>query len=394
MVSAGRKSSFAFLGRGSPRRKSPSRRERSPARHRSSGLARSPVRDKPSSRTRSPKHAKAAESRSPVREKPSSRQEASKHLNFPGREKPSSRTRSPRRKGSASPVRRSPSPRTKRLRRTEAEKETVKVNERDSGRTAKHADMPVRQKPSSLTRSPKRTNSTSPVSPSPSPRTKRLTRASAENEAIKLSERDHGRKHGKGSNRDIHKESNSGREPVERRDRKGGRDAVDNGSSRSRQKRSTSPSDRNNRSRHDTRTHDEVVNDPERGESRNGDKDSVAKMAAAEEELQAKEKQKPSFELSGKLAEETNRFRGVTLLFTEPPDARKPDIRWRLYNAALRREGLVGVLSRPAVNEFDKAISTENRIEPQRYYELFEKDTIKFGNSSREYVLLHENSND
>lgn len=22
---------------------------------------------------------------------------------------------------------------------------------------------------------------------------------------------------------------------------------------------------------------------------------------------------------------------GVTLLFTEPPDARKPDIRWRLY---------------------------------------------------------------
>ncbi|KAL5972727.1 hypothetical protein ACLOJK_039532 [Asimina triloba] len=27
----------------------------------------------------------------------------------------------------------------------------------------------------------------------------------------------------------------------------------------------------------------------------------------------------------------------------------------------------------------------DNRIEPQRYYELFEKDTIKFGNSSREY---------
>ncbi|KAK3032932.1 hypothetical protein RJ639_036103 [Escallonia herrerae] len=317
-------------GRGSPHRKSPSRRERSPARHRSSGSARSPGRDKPSSRTRSPIHAKAAESRSPVREKPSSRQEASKHVNFPGREKPSSRTRSPRSKDSASPVRRSPSPRTKRLRRAEAEKEAVKVNERDSGRTAKHADMPVRQKPSSLTRSPKRTNSTSPVSRSPSPRTKRLRGASAENEAIKLSERDHGRKHVKGSNRDIQKESNSGREPVDRRERRGGRDAVDNGSFRSRQKQSTSPSDRNNRSRHDTRTHDEV-NDPERGESRNGDKDSVAKMAAAEEELQAKEKQKPSFELSGKLAEETNRFRGVTLLFTEPPDARKPDIRWRLY---------------------------------------------------------------
>lgn len=31
-------------------------------------------------------------------------------------------------------------------------------------------------------------------------------------------------------------------------------------------------------------------------------------------------------------------------------------------------------------------------IEPQRYYELVEKDTNRFGNSSREYVLLHENS--
>ncbi|KAL6135283.1 hypothetical protein ACLB2K_067511 [Fragaria x ananassa] len=33
-------------------------------------------------------------------------------------------------------------------------------------------------------------------------------------------------------------------------------------------------------------------------------------------------------------------------------------------------------------------------IEPRRYYELVEKDMIKFGNSSREYVLLHENSVD
>ncbi|CAL5440275.1 unnamed protein product [Camellia sinensis] len=64
---------------------------------------------------------------------------------------------------------------------------------------------------------------------------------------------------------------------------------------------------------------------------RNGDDDSVAKMKAAEDALQEKEKQKPSFELSGKLASETNRVRGVTLLFNEPSDARKPDIRWRLY---------------------------------------------------------------
>ena len=30
------------------------------------------------------------------------------------------------------------------------------------------------------------------------------------------------------------------------------------------------------------------------------------------------------------------------------------------------------------------------RIEAQRYYELLEKDMLKFGNSSREYVLLKE----
>ena len=34
------------------------------------------------------------------------------------------------------------------------------------------------------------------------------------------------------------------------------------------------------------------------------------------------------------------------------------------------------------------------RIDAQRYYELREKDMLKFGYSSREYVLLHEQSQD
>ena len=34
------------------------------------------------------------------------------------------------------------------------------------------------------------------------------------------------------------------------------------------------------------------------------------------------------------------------------------------------------------------------KIEPQRYVELREKDMLKFGFSSREYILLHENSDD
>ena len=32
------------------------------------------------------------------------------------------------------------------------------------------------------------------------------------------------------------------------------------------------------------------------------------------------------------------------------------------------------------------------KIDPQRYVELREKDVVKFGYSSREYVLLHDNS--
>jgi smad nuclear-interacting protein 1 len=40
---------------------------------------------------------------------------------------------------------------------------------------------------------------------------------------------------------------------------------------------------------------------------------------------------------------------------------------------------------------FGRPYKTE-RLEPQRYYELLEKDTVKFGTSSREYVLLNEDS--
>ncbi|KAJ4821877.1 hypothetical protein Tsubulata_026847 [Turnera subulata] len=193
---------------------------------------------------------------------------------------------------------------------------------------------------------------------------------------------------------------------------------------------------------------------------------------AAEDALEANQKQKPSFELSGKLAAETNRFRevlydtcsvsyqdlfqvlneihrafkycwlmfdlaivceSITLLFNEPPDARKPDIRWRLYvfkggdflNEPLYihrqscylfgRERRVADIptdhpscsKQHAVIQFrqveeelpdgttlkqvkpyimdlgstNKTYVNDNPIEPQRYYELLEKDTIKFGNS-------------
>lgn len=44
------------------------------------------------------------------------------------------------------------------------------------------------------------------------------------------------------------------------------------------------------------------------------------------------------------------------------------------------------------LNSSNGTYLNNQRIDPQRYVELREKDVLKFGYSSREYVLLHENS--
>lgn len=322
---------------------------------------------------------------------------------------------------------------------------------------------PVRERHASRTKSPKREKSSSPVSRSPSPRTKRLRRAHVEREAEKVSEREltshekgcvkskHERNHrDKGVENEVVKDR---RERRSERERERERDVADTGSFRSRQRRSMSPSDRHrHRTRHHSRSPPPASNSRVRVEDanlreadhRDVANDSLSKMKATEEELATKQKQQPSFELSGKLAAETNRVRGITLLFHEPPDARKPDVRWRLYvfkngevlneplyvhrqscylfgrerrvadiptdhpscskqHAVLqfrqvekeKPDGMMSKQTRPYLMDLgstNKTFINENPIEPQRYYELFEKDTIKFGNSSREYVLLHENS--
>ncbi|XP_031250024.1 FHA domain-containing protein DDL [Pistacia vera] len=357
------------------------------------------------------------------------------------------------RERSRSPVSRSPSPHTKRLRRAQVERDADKVTEKEHERNHGRANDKERR---------------SSISQSPSPRTKRLRRAQAEKEATKVTEREREKNHGRTSDKSTHRERGSDRETVserkdkrgfdrdiesERKERTSGRDEVSSRSTRTRHERSTSPLAEPRRSRHRSRsphsadgarTRHEGTNS--RGaEHRNDDDDSVAKMKAAEETLEAKNKvQKPSFELSGKLAAETNRLRGVTLLFNEPPDARKPNVRWRLYvfkagevlkeplyihrqtcylfgrerrvadiptdhpscskqHAVIQyrqveKENPDGTSSKQVkpylmdLGSTNKTYLNENPIEPQRYYELFEKDTIKFGNSSREYVLLHENS--
>ncbi|XP_054079493.1 smad nuclear-interacting protein 1 isoform X1 [Rissa tridactyla] len=175
-----------------------------------------------------------------------------------------------------------------------------------------------------------------------------------------------------------------------------------------------------------------VDQNPELGQSDNKPKEKAAVN-----------KEKPSFELSGALLEDTNTFRGVVIKYSEPPEARIPKKRWRLYpfkndeflpvmyihrqSAYLlgrhrriadipidhpscskqhavfqyrlveytRADGTVGRRVRPYIIDLGSGNGTflnNQRIEPQRYYELKEKDVLKFGFSSREYVLLHESS--
>ncbi|XP_046627026.1 FHA domain-containing protein DDL [Neodiprion virginianus] len=157
------------------------------------------------------------------------------------------------------------------------------------------------------------------------------------------------------------------------------------------------------------------------------------------------EKEKPNFEPSGKLTEDANTVNGVVIKYTEPMEARKPKRRWRLYpfkgekalptlyvhrqsaylmgrdrkvadipldhpscskqHAALqfrlvsfqREDGGEGKRVRPYLIDLESANGThvnDIKLEPKRYHELLERDVLRFGFSSREYVLLHEQSKD
>ncbi|KAL4852743.1 Serine/threonine-protein phosphatase 4 regulatory subunit 3 [Chlorella vulgaris] len=160
-----------------------------------------------------------------------------------------------------------------------------------------------------------------------------------------------------------------------------------------------------------------------------------------EEELPDKEVE-PEFGLSGALAAETNKVNGVVLVHQEPPEARKPTARWRLYvfkngeqlpeplhihrnscylfgrerrvadiptdhpscskqHAILQyrmtekegKDGMMKAAVRPYLMDLGSTNGTflnSERLEPERYYELLETDMLKFGNSSREYVLVKE----
>lgn len=166
------------------------------------------------------------------------------------------------------------------------------------------------------------------------------------------------------------------------------------------------------------------------------------KQEKPEEKEDEVEKEKPNLGLSGALTEDTNTYKGVVIKYNEPPEARQPKRRWRLYpfkgteslkilhlhrqsayllgrqrriadipidhpscskqHAVLqfrcvvkKVDGVTKKMVRPYVIDLGSGNGTylnNAKIDPQRYYELKEQDVLKFGFSSREYVLLHAKS--
>ncbi|CCJ31205.1 unnamed protein product [Pneumocystis jirovecii] len=151
------------------------------------------------------------------------------------------------------------------------------------------------------------------------------------------------------------------------------------------------------------------------------------------------EPEKPNFKLSGKLAAESNNINEVPLKYHEPIEAHKPDKLWQLYVFKndeqidifniyqkscylLGRDRIVADIpidhpscsKQHAVIQF-RQIRSKNtilieeikpyiidlnstngtflnneRIIHSHYIELKPKDMIKFADSTREYILLHE----
>ncbi|KAG8588332.1 hypothetical protein GDO81_005952 [Engystomops pustulosus] len=221
---------------------------------------------------------------------------------------------------------------------------------------------------------------------------------------------------------------------------------------RNRQRDQTDRS-RYNLSRHREREHEEnnlreqraerEFHNDRRRERRQRQEQEEEEQPHVDEPDSSTKKEAPNFELSGALLEDTNTFRGVVIKYSEPPEARTPKKRWRLYpfkndealpvmyihrqsayllgrqrriadipidhpscskqHAVLqyrmveftRTDGTIGRRVRPYIIDLGSGNGTylnNQRIEPQRYYELKEKDVLKFGFSSREYVVLHESS--
>ena len=110
------------------------------------------------------------------------------------------------------------------------------------------------------------------------------------------------------------------------------------------------------------------------------------------------EKPLPHISLSKQSAFLLGRDRKVVDLPIDHPSCSKQHavIQFRFVEHE-RPDGTMGKRVRPYLIDLESSNGTylnNNQIETRRFYELFEKDVIKFGYSSREYVLLTEDSKD
>ncbi|KAI8089320.1 SMAD/FHA domain-containing protein, partial [Halteromyces radiatus] len=154
-----------------------------------------------------------------------------------------------------------------------------------------------------------------------------------------------------------------------------------------------------------------------------------------EKEQDVPEPEGPNYGLSGKLAAETNTVNGVELKYNEPGEAAKPKQHWRFYvfkgseqidllhvhrqsafligrdravvdipvdhpscskQHAVLQYRLVSDQGQQIVKPFIIDLESTNgtfingdKIPSSRYVELKLKDVVTFGQSTREYVLLH-----
>mmetsp|Transcript_23322 Transcript_23322/g.25908 ORF Transcript_23322/g.25908 Transcript_23322/m.25908 type:complete len:192 (+) Transcript_23322:226-801(+) len=157
-----------------------------------------------------------------------------------------------------------------------------------------------------------------------------------------------------------------------------------------------------------------------------------------EDEVPEDEKEKPNFKPSGNLTKELRTYKGVEMKYMEPEDKVIPSTKWRLYvfkgkeslepyhiskktmylfgrdrsvcdipvdhPSCSKQHAVIqfrsvrtkdGKRERAYLMDLNSTNGTHlngSRVDGSRYIQLLEKDSIKFGFSSREYIILSENA--
>lgn len=214
---------------------------------------------------------------------------------------------------------------------------------------------------------------------------------------------------------------------------KGGHNEYDNLHTRHREDKERRSSNRDKDHMHSYDHHEKG----KRSEKVHVKKDEQKDAEEQEETNKNEPKEEKNFNPSGLLAQDKNYKNGIELKYIESIDSELPDKKWRLYvflnantkNPAeilhLHRKScyLIGkddlvvdiklanptISKQHAVIQFKKHESqvipflldlsstngsylNNNLIEPNKFYELRQTDILRFGSSAREYVLLHDSS--